>query len=218
MKVRCDAAIHISPVLGGEAVLPGGPVFTCFVFNASEPANPFLSAETENKNPGALIIPNTQLQLSPSLIPTWSPNTTETFPSPRRLGGLGELPIAARITDPLCFLLPHGGGWLSARVGGARSSLQRMLRGLLLHSPRCDSKPAQKEHSCVSAFQAPGRVTASNFRLWLLTVPLSLPDVFFAMASAQDSCHCAEVERDVASCGRLSWPSHGTLRPGTQWE
>lgn len=51
----------------------GGPVFACFILNAPEPANPFLSAETEHKNPGALIIPHTQLELSSSLTPTRSP-------------------------------------------------------------------------------------------------------------------------------------------------
>lgn len=97
----------------------GGPVFACFVLNAPEPANPFLSAEKEYKNPVSLIIPNTQLELSPSLTPTWNTPT----PQKRSLlpGGLEvwesfRLLQGSQTRSVFSFLVVET--WLSARVGG----------------------------------------------------------------------------------------------------
>lgn len=115
----------------------GGPVFACFVLNAPEPANPFLSAEKEYKNPVSLIIPNTQLELSPSLTPTWNTPT----PQKRSLlpGGLERFGRASDCCkDHRPALFSPSSWWRLDYLPGSveRSSLQRMLRGLLLAQPQ----------------------------------------------------------------------------------
>lgn len=64
--------------------------------------------------------------------------------------------------DLLCFLLMVE-TWLSARVGGARSSLQRVLRGLLLAQPQVRLKASAEGAQLCLSF--PGPREGHNFQL-----------------------------------------------------